>query len=171
MFDDSNLRKKHKIAVIIAAAIMITPLIYVVIAELFLINIEFGEMVYPLYKKLRYFLWAAAAINVIAMSIAKNLIVSGEIKINTSKAQFHGKTDDQNQGNPENEFIQRLYKAFVISFASWEAIAMIGFLLFFLGKDRTEFYAFIGVSLFLMLVHFPKFDDWEGRLKDFLNDE
>jgi hypothetical protein len=171
MFDGSNLRKKHKKALITAAAIMITPLIYVAVAELFLIKIEFSEMVFPLYKKLRYFLWAAAAIDVIAMSILKNLIVSGEIRINTSKAQFHGKTDGKSQGDPENEFTQRLHKALVISFAGWEAIAMIGFILFFLGKDRTEFYAFIGVSLFLMLVHFPKYNDWEGRLKDFLNGE
>jgi hypothetical protein len=170
MFEDNNLRKIHKKAVITAAAIMITPLIYVVTAELFLIKIEFGDMVFPLYGKLRYFLWAAAAIDVIAMSIVKNLIISGEIKINTGKAQFHGKTDDQTQGDPENEFIQRLYRAAVISFASWEAIAMIGFILFLLGKDRTEFYAFIGVSLFLMLVHFPGYDDWEGRVKDFLSE-
>ncbi|NIM11483.1 MAG: hypothetical protein GTO45_16305 [Candidatus Aminicenantes bacterium] len=170
MFDDSNLRNRHKKAVITAAAIMITPLIYVVVAELFLINIEFGDMVFPLYRKLRYFLWAAAAIDVIVMSIVKNLIISGEIKINTSKAQFHGKIDDQSKRDPENEFIQRLYRALVISFACWEAIAMIGFLLFLLGKDRTEFYAFIGISLFLMLVHFPKYDDWEGRLKDFLSE-
>jgi hypothetical protein len=169
MFDDSNLRKKHKKAVITAAAIMITPLIYVLIAELFLIKIEFGDMVFPLYKKLRYFLWAAAAIDVIAISIVKNLIISGEIKINTSKAQFHGKSGDQTRGDPENEFIQRLYRALVISFAGWEAIAMIGFILFLLGKDRVELYAFIGVSLFLMLVHFPKYDEWESRLKDFLN--
>ncbi len=170
MFDPGNLRKNHKKAVITGAAIMITPLIYVLAAELFLLKIEFGDMVFPLYGKLRYFLWAAAAIDVIVISIVKNLIISGEIKINTGKAQFHGKTGGPGKEDPENEFIQRLYRALLISFSGWEAIALIGFVLFLLGKDRTELYAFIGVSLFLMLVHFPKYEDWESRLKDFLNE-
>jgi len=164
MFDDTRLRKTHKKAVIIAAAMMITPLIYVGLAE-FLLSGALPDISFPFYGKLRYFIIAAAAIGIIVMSIVKNLIISGEIKI--EKAQFHGKKEEKTETR-EEEFTRRLFRVFFVSYSVWDTIAMFGLILFILGKNSTELYAFVGVALFMMMVHFPRYDDWESRLKDFL---
>jgi hypothetical protein len=164
MFDDTRLRKTHKKAVIIAAAMMITPLIYVGLAE-FLLRDTFPSISFPFYGKLRYFIIAAAAIEIIVMSIVKNLIISGEIKID--KVQFHRKKEEKTETG-EEEFIRRLFRAFFVSYSVWDSIAFFGLILFILGKNSTELYAFVGAAIFMMMVHFPRYDDWESRLKDFL---
>jgi F0F1-type ATP synthase membrane subunit c/vacuolar-type H+-ATPase subunit K len=159
--DDTNLRAAHKRAVIIAAAIMGSLFIYAGVAEFFLKDLSVGEL--SVYSYLRYLLVAVAAVVVIAMVFLKNIILSGKMKLNTGSKTFSEETK-------ENEFIQRLFTSFLITFALCESIAFFGFILFIVGKNKTEFYAFLGVAFFLMMVNFPKYEDWKSRLEDFLGD-
>ena len=160
--DDTNLRAAHKRAVIIAAAFMGSLFIYAVITEFFLkdIPVPVEPSVYPY---LRYLLVAVAAVEVIAMVILKNIILSGKIKLKTESKIFSTETK-------ENEFIQRLFTSVLITYALSESIALFGFILFVMGKNRTEFYAFLGIAFFLMMVNFPKYEDWESRFRDFSED-
>jgi len=164
MFDDTNLRNAQKTALIISFAFIFSLVIYAVLVEFFLGNLDFGKGFSGL-GYLRYFFMAAAALEVVLMIIIKNRILAGETK-------FIQRPDSKtgSPGPDENEFINRLRSAHIISYALCESIAIYGLVLFILEKDKTLFYAFLGVSLFLMLVHFPKYDDWKSRIEDFLSD-
>jgi hypothetical protein len=164
MFDETNLRNAQKGAIIISFAFIFSLVIYAGLVEFFLgdLNLGTGSSV---SRYLRYILMAAAAVEVILMVIIKNRILSGETKF----IQQPGSKKDSSEPN-EGEFINRLRSAHIITYTLCESIAIYGLILFILGKDKTEFYAFLGVSLFLMLVHFPKYDDWKSRLEDFLSD-
>jgi hypothetical protein len=164
MFDETNLKNAQKGALIISFAFIFSLVIYAGLAEFFLGDIDPGKGFSDL-SFLRYILMAVAAIEVILMVIIKNFILSGKAKF----LQQPGPGKDS-PGPNEGEFINRLRSAHIITYALCESIAIYGLILFMLGKDKTEFYAFLGVSLFLMLVHFPKYDDWKSRLEDFLSD-
>jgi hypothetical protein len=171
MIDDRFLRLAHKRAFIIAVAMMIIPFIYVIAGELVLKDLAVDDSFLYVHARLRYILIAIAAAEIIAVSIIKPMIVSGKIKTGSIKSSVPGVREEIDKNSPksgEAEFVRRLFLGFLISYAIWSTIATYGLILFILGKDTTEFYAFIGVSLFLMLVHFPKYDDWESRLKDLL---
>jgi hypothetical protein len=164
MFDETNLRNAQKGALIISFAFIFSLVIYAGLAEFFLGDLDPGKGFSGL-SFLRYILMAAAAVEVVLMVIIKNRILSGEFKF----MQQPGSEKDS-PGPDEAEFINRLRSAHIITYALCESIAIYGLILFMLGKDKTEFYAFLGISLFLMLVHFPKYDDWKSRLEDFLGD-
>jgi hypothetical protein len=164
MFDETNLRKTHKEMLIISVAMIFSLVIYAGLVEFFLGDLNLGKET-SVPALFRYILMAAAAVEVILMVIIKNRILSGKAKF----IQQPGSKKDSPEPK-EGEFIIRLRIAHIITYALCESIAIYGLILFILGKDKTEFYAFLGVSLFLMLVHFPKYDDWKNRLDDFLSD-
>jgi hypothetical protein len=164
MFDETNLRNTQKGALLISFAFIFSLVIYAGLVEFLLGDLDPGKGPLGL-GFLRYILMAVAAVEVILMVIVKNRILSGETKF----IQQPGLKKDS-PGTNEEEFITRLRSAHIVTYALCESIAIYGLVLFFLEKERTEFYAFLGVSFFLMLVHFPKYDDWKSRLEDFLSD-
>ena len=163
MFDDTNLRNAQKVALIISFAFIFTLVIYAGLAEFFLGDLNPGKVSSDL-SFLRYILMAVAAIEVFMMVIIKNRIISGETRL----IQQPGSEKDSSKPN-EGEFINRLRSAHIVTYALCESIAIYGLILFMLEKNKTEFYAFLGVALFLMLVHFPKYEDWKSRLEEFLS--
>jgi len=164
MFDDTNLKNAQKTALIISFAFIFSLGIYVGLVEFLLGDLDLG-MGSTNLGFLRYVFMAFAAVEVVLMLIIKNRILSGQTKF--IQQPDSGK-DSPKPG--EGEFINRLRSAHIITFALCESIAIYGLILFILEKDKTVFYAFLGVSLFLMLVHFPKYDDWKSRLEDFLSE-
>jgi hypothetical protein len=164
MFDDTNLRNAQKGALIISFAFIFSLVIYAGAAEFLLgdLNLDTGS---PDLGFLKYILMGIAAVEIVMMLIIKNRILSGE----TPFLQPPGSKKDS-PGPNETQFINRLRTAHIITYALCESIAIYGLILFILEKDKAVFYAFLGVSLFLMLVHFPKYDDWKTRLENFLSD-
>ncbi len=61
--------------------------------------------------------------------------------------------------------IRRLTTAAVVTFALCEAPAIFGLVLFFLGRNTTDFYLFMFISLFFFSVKFPKYSLWEGWVR------
>jgi hypothetical protein len=55
----------------------------------------------------------------------------------------------------------RLTTAAVVTYALCEAPAIFGLVLFFLGRNSSDFYLFMLISLFYFAVTFPKFSQWE----------
>lgn len=164
MFDDTNLRNAQKVALFISFSFIFTLVIYAGLVEFFLGDLDLGKVSSDL-SFLRYIFMAIATIEVFLMVIIKNRVLSGETKL----IQQPGSEKDSSKPN-EEEFINRLRSAHIITYTLCESIAIYGLILFMLEKNKTEFYAFLGVALFLMLVHFPKYDDWKSQLEDFLSD-
>jgi len=54
-----------------------------------------------------------------------------------------------------------LTTAAVVTFALCEAPAVFGLVLFLLGRNTSDFYLFLLISLFYFAVYFPKFSTWE----------
>ncbi|MDA8100761.1 MAG: hypothetical protein M0042_14185 [Nitrospiraceae bacterium] len=61
--------------------------------------------------------------------------------------------------------IQRLVTAAVVSFALCEAPAVFGLVIYILGRNTTDFYLFMLISLFFFSVYFPKYSQWETWLQ------
>jgi FtsH-binding integral membrane protein len=153
-----NLRKIHRQAMIMAIGMIAILGVYILVGELALKGM-FEKQSFPFYNTLRYILMGIAAAVVISMNIVKNKMLSIENDNDTEK-------QDRNQA--EIYYGRRLLTAFVVSYAFAESIAIFGLVLYILGQDLTELVAFCGVAFFLMMVHFPKYSDWESRLKDYL---
>ncbi len=166
MFDETNLKSAQKGALITSISIIVSLVIYALLVEFYLGKILPGEKI-SLYGTLRYVLMAVAAVEVILVVILRNLILSGKIKSKDGLQQPGGQ--EESPADREEEFIRRLRLAHIVTYALCDAIAIFGLLLFILGKDKTEFYAFLGIAFFLMMVNFPKYDDWKGRLENYLS--
>jgi len=177
MFDETNLRKNHQQMLIISFAMIFSLVIYAGLAEFFLGDIEmFPDGEFSQYSTFRYMIMAISVVIIILMIIIRNRILAGKIQIPSQLSQSSAEPAQQSdvkKDSPETkekEVIMRLRLAHIVTYALCESIGVFGLLLFMFGKDKTEFYAFLGVSLFLMLVHFPKYDDWKSRLEDFLSE-
>jgi hypothetical protein len=59
-----------------------------------------------------------------------------------------------------------LTTAAVITYALCEAPAIFGLVLFFLGRNSSDFHLFLLCSLFYFAVYFPKFSRWEEWYRD-----
>ena len=57
--------------------------------------------------------------------------------------------------------IQKLQNAAIAAFALCEVPAILGLVLFFLGRTATDAYLFLIISLFCFATYFPKFSKWE----------
>jgi len=55
----------------------------------------------------------------------------------------------------------RLTTAAVITYALCESPAIFGLVLFFIGRNSSDFYLFMLISLFYFAIYFPKFSQWE----------
>jgi len=153
-----NLRKLHKQAMIMAIGMIAILGAYILVGE-FVLKDMFENQTFPFYNTVRYILMAIAAVIVIGMNLVKNKILSYEDENTTTK---------QDRSQLEINYGRRLLSAFVVSYAFAESIAIFGLVLYVLGRDLTELVAFCGVAFFLMMVNFPKYSDWESRLKDYL---
>jgi hypothetical protein len=163
--DERKLRKSHKKAVTKALFIMAGLLVYGVLGEYVLKN-AFEEPVY-FYSDLLVALTVLSAIEIVMIVVARNFILSGKFRLSTTAEEEDAEpTTDQK----ENDFIKRLYTSFLTAYIISESIAFYGLFLYVIGKDQSVFYGFLGAALFLMFVQFPKFEDWESRLKEFLSD-
>lgn len=169
MFDETNLREAHKIALSLFFIMIFMLVIYVALVEFSMSdsNLDPESAVNPLF---RYIIKALAAVEVILIMIIKKPILSGKIKFPAPPSPEQPGIKKNSPEDKEREFITRLHVAHIIPYALCELIALHGLLLYIWEKDKTEFYAFLGVSLFLMLVHFPKYEDWKSRLEDYLSE-
>jgi len=152
-FDNSNLKKQHRLAVLAAYVMMALPAAFVLVSET-LFKEPPAEMASPLYPLLRYIFIGLAVVEVILATILKGRILASA---------------QENAGAGEQDFIRRLFTAFLLSYAAWIFIAVYGFVLYLVGGDKSELYAFISAALVMMIVNYPKYEEWESRLTDYLD--
>ena len=61
--------------------------------------------------------------------------------------------------------VDNLSQAAVITFALCESVAVLGLVLFLLAGNSLDFYIFMVISLGFFTLFFPKYDQWEQRLR------
>ncbi len=58
-----------------------------------------------------------------------------------------------------------LSQAAVITFALCESVAVLGLVLFLLAGNAVDFYIFMAISLGFFTLFFPKYEQWEQRMR------
>jgi len=96
------------------------------------------------FSLLRIALYALTFVLLIASRYIKRLIMSGK-----------GHSFGQTQTQPPS-VIQRYTSAVIASLAMSESVGLYGLVLFLLGKDETDLYLLLGISLLAMVYHRPK---------------
>jgi F0F1-type ATP synthase membrane subunit c/vacuolar-type H+-ATPase subunit K len=61
--------------------------------------------------------------------------------------------------------VENLSTTAVITLALCEAVALLGLVLFLLAGQAMDFYIFMVISLGFFTLFFPKYDQWEERLR------
>ena len=156
---------------IIAVAIMASIFIYIGLAELIL----FDQMhvSFPNLDLFRIVLYIISGVEIGIILWFRNFL------LRKTNALPPARTDRVNQQSgsvndpphkQEAAFCQRLISITIISFALSESIAIYGLVLFILAKQRQDLYLLAGLALILMLIFFPRFDDWKYRLDEFKKD-
>ena len=154
-----KLRAAYRVAVIIGLAMMASLLVYAVIVGLF----ENGSIEFPgtpalSGKELELMKFALLGVSIIIFFLIGF--------VNTSILNAEGEQGKMLDSRPRSatgvatEF-GRLATAAIITYAFCEAPAIFGLVLFFIGRNSSDFYLFMLISLFYFAVYFPKFSQWE----------
>ena len=144
MEQTTELKKSFQTAVIIAATMMATLAIYILVVEIFrshlkpfsgLITIDLGFMT-------RYIFYILAAVQVIILRVLRGFLLK------------------KSPGDDKAILIRKLFKATIITFALCELPALLGLTLFLLSGLHQDFYILTAISLILMFMFFPRYANW-----------
>jgi hypothetical protein len=61
--------------------------------------------------------------------------------------------------------VEKLTLTAIITFALCESVAVLGLVLFLLSGQGMDFYIFMVISLVFFTLFFPKYDQWEQRIR------
>ena len=162
-YDEVKLKNTHNKAKTIAIVMMAFPIVIALIGETIFKKI-IPDFPPSIYNTIQYVIIGVTAVIIVLMIVFRHRILAGAMS-----AVPLDQADKSKSLSEEDQFLQRLLSSFLITFALCCSVAINGLVLYMLGKDGSVFYGFIGASFFLMLVQFPKYDDWETRLKHFLD--
>lgn len=150
MEQTDDLRKLYKLAVIAAAAIILTLAIYTVVVEVIRSRHEFffGFVNLDNIGIIRYVFYGLAVIQVVIIRVLRGTLL---------------------KKSPSDDAVKlkgKLFKASIFTSAFCEVPAIFGLVLFLLGGLYKDFYILLFVSLFLMFMFFPRYNNWETWLKE-----
>jgi F0F1-type ATP synthase membrane subunit c/vacuolar-type H+-ATPase subunit K len=154
-----DLRRAYRTAVIIGLAMMASLVVYLVIVGLF----ENGTITLQgpaalAGSRLEHikivFLGISAVLFLLVRPITRRVLASDGKQRSVHDAPHRSGSGAQ----PETV---RLTVAAIITFALCEVPAVLGLVLYFLGRNASDFYLFLVISLFSFSMHFPKFSQWE----------
>ncbi len=81
------------------------------------------------------------------------LVITGYVRNHILARQ---ETPGVKQPTGNNPILQKYFVSMIVALAMSESIGVYGLVLFFLGKDRTDLYLLILVSVVTMFFYFPK---------------
>jgi len=61
--------------------------------------------------------------------------------------------------------VEKLSLTAIITFALCESVGVLGLVLFLLAGNSMDFYIFMVISLGFFTLFFPKYEQWEGRVR------
>ena len=158
-----KLRAAYRVAVIIGLAMMATLLVYAVVVGTLekdpaLIR---GTTALPgsQVEIIKFVLIGVTVVLFFVIRFVNSLLLKPKEK-GGAVSDVRAK---QPSGPPEFGI---LTTAAVITYALCETPAIFGLVLFFLGKNSSDFHLFLLFSLFYFAVYFPKFSKWEEWYRD-----
>ena len=69
------------------------------------------------------------------------------------------------KGKASPQKVQKLLNAAIVSYAFCEAPALYGLVLFFIGKEKFDFYLLSAISIISFAIYFPRYHQWEEWMK------
>jgi len=132
----------HRQAVLVTAAIGASLVFYAVMVEVLRRTLPPAEVV-PAFDMLRIALFAVAGVMVFTTTVLKATLLrnappSGDMRL------------------------ARLRTASILTAAFAEVPVIFGLVLFIFGRLTTDFYILLVVSLYILVRHFPRRDQWNG---------
>lgn len=154
-----KLRAAYRIAVIIGLAFMAGVLIYAVIVGLF----ENGTITLAgeaglTGTTLEVVKFAMIGIAGILFPLMRFL--SSKIMNAGADQMRQGSDPSSHEAGAPTEF-GPLTTSTIITYALCEVPAIFGLVLYFIGRNSTDFYLFFLISMFFFATNFPKFSQWE----------
>jgi len=152
-----KLRSTYRVVVIIGLAIMATLFLYAVVVSLVenrTIALD-GEPVLAgnTLEVVKFVLLGVSVLLFIAIRFVN-------AKILGFASESGRKTPQRTEAEVSAEF-GKLIVAAVISYVLSELPVVFGFVLYILGRNTTDFYLFLLISLFCFAVNFPRYSQWE----------
>lgn len=154
-----KLRAVYRVVVIIGLAIMASLVIYVVLVGLFESkSIDPGGTPSLSGRELEIIKFVFLLVSVLIFILIKFL--SAKI-MNAGREQGRMTGSEANRATGIPPEFNPLVTAAVVTFALCEVPGTFGLVMYFLGRNSTDFYLFLIMSLFLFATNFPKFSTWE----------
>lgn len=154
-----KLRAAYRVAVIIGLAFMASLLVYTIIVGLFekgAIELQGGPTLPD--SELETVKFAMLGLSAALFFLIR--YVNARI-VYASGAQGNMHSPRRRPATGVTPEFGRLTTAALTTYALCEAPAIFGLVLFFLGRNSSDFHLFLLISLFSFAVHFPKFSQWE----------
>lgn len=153
----NDLKKAYRTTMLIGLWMIGCVFVYAIIVELVKTNSHSLGATSPAPSAdiLRYALFGVAVVIFFLIRTINKHFLAGDFRIS-------GRMGAASWYSPD---IQRLMTAAVITYAFCESIAVLGFVIYFLGGSPTDFYIFMLISLFFFSVYFPKYGRWEEWMK------
>jgi len=145
----NDFKKAHRISFIISVAIIVSLFIYAVCVEFIKAKFKpyMGFAHLHDMSTLRYIFYGLGIIQIIIIRILRGFLLKKSSSDNLIT------------------LTSKLYKTSLLTSALCEGPAIYGLALFFLGGLSRDFYFLLFVSLFLMFMYFPRYNNWEEWLK------
>jgi hypothetical protein len=135
-----DLKKEHQITAIISGAMISVLLMYAIVVEIIKFQYQpFTGFAPGSLGKVREGLFAAALLMIIAVRVARKLILKKDPNDDVKK------------------LITKLKAATIITSILCEVPAILGLVLFLMGGVSKDFYVLMLYSLALMVIYFPKY--------------
>lgn len=135
----------HRQAMIVTGAIGSSLVIYAVMLEV-LRRVLPAPVVFESFEMLRIALFAVAGVLVFTSTVLKGALLRNP--------PAHGDLR-----------IQRLRTASIITAAFAEVPVIFGLVLFILGRESSDFYILLVVSIYMLVRHFPRKEQWESYVR------
>ncbi len=147
-------RAAHRQVAFIVGVLISSFFVYALVVELISRTATVDETVASPAQAVRFVFYAIAVSVVFSSHIVKALVMR----------RFNPKSED--------ELLDRLRLAHVVTAALGETPAILGFVLFFLNRAYyADFYILSLISLYLMVRHYPRFGQWERVLRQYADSD
>ena len=149
MTPQNSIKKVNSIAVVIAYSVVASFAVYVAIVEFFHFQHQpfTGFGVKSNYYSIRYIFYVLAAADVLIIRLLRGLLLK------------------KSSQDDSEALTSKLLRASIITSFLCELPAILGLALFFLYGISRDFYILLFISLFLMVMFFPRLSHWQTWLE------
>lgn len=152
------LGKTYRTTVIIGAAIMATLFVYAGIVEVINAQNSWSREYAPapdVVALLRYVFLCVTVVDFFVIQFLKKRMLSPDVPVQPTSVT-----------GPSAAEARKLMTASIVSFALCESVAIYGLVLFVIGRNTSDFYLFLLISVFYFGVFFPRYGTWEEWMQE-----